>query len=748
MEDDKITLPIEYVSDLPIQNPEQDQFNRWPFAQKIAQTIINRKDTSNMVISILGPWGDGKTSILNLIEYALKKTEFIIPIKFNPWRFEDDKQLIMMFFSVLKETLNINLGGKEKIGEILEKYAEIIFPLDISGPGVSIPVGGTLTKVGRMMSGNNPETLKTKFEGILRDNEKCVVIFMDDIDRLDKDEIHAVFKLVKLTAGFDNLIYILAFDDRMVASALTDKYGNNKDDLKAGYSFLEKIVQIPIKAPQIPRFTLLEFFELEVNNALNDSNVTFNRQMLQPYWQIIINDLSVRITTPRLCKRYANMIRLATTMLKYEVNLVDLLLIEAIRIFYPQLYDSIKNNSNLFLGTHGFLESTQELGKNAQNVIDEVLKPYNEIEKVSAKSLITFLFPQIPSILSEMDISYPVSDEWYKEKRISSVDYFQRYFSYSVPKDDVSDNRIDNFITSISKLEVEDIVKELHSIIDKKNVNKVLFKLMPYKDKVRNNNSLKLSKALSEIGDLLPTSSESTFVRSPQYLASSLIHDLLLNAKTEDAFYSTIMDIIEKSEPVTYSLKCFYEITNDDKSKPDKSLLLDTQIKELNALLIFRIKTISNLKTLYIEYGKEAEELIWYWYNWGDKEELTRYLHSTFSKDHYNVVIFLSIFLTTIDGLNNRKTGKVSFRRETFDKIINLIDPQVLITHLKSVYGDKLDKAEKAWLYEAYDIDDKEKVAFQFAAYYNTMLKEKATESGLNKDNVNGKIKEKSKDGN
>ena len=741
MEDDNITQLIEYVSDLPIQIPEQDAFNRWPFAQKIAQTIINRKDTSNMVISILGPWGDGKTSILNLIEYALKETEFIIPIKFNPWRFEDDKQLIMMFFSVLRETLNIKLGKKEKVGEILEKYAEVIFPLDISGPGVSIPVGGTLTKVGRMMSGNNPETLKTTFEGILRNNKKCVVIFMDDIDRLDKDEIHAVFKLVKLTAGFDNLVYILAFDDRMVASALTEKYGNNKNDIKAGYSFLEKIIQIPIKSPQIPRFTLLEFFELEVNNALYDSKVTFSRLMLQPYWQIVINDLSVRINTPRLCKRYANIIRIATTILKDEINLVDLLLIEAIRIFYPQLYDSIKNNSNLFLGTRGFLESTKKLGKNAQNAIDEALISYNEIEKASAKSLITFLFPQIPSILSEMDITYPVSDEWYREKRIASVDYFQRYFSYTVPKDDISDNRIDNFITSISKLEVEDIVKELRSIIDKKNVNKVLFKLMPYKDKIQNNNSLKLSKALSEIGDILPTSSESAFIRSPQYLASSLIHDLLLNAKTEDAFYSTIMDIIEKSEPVTYSLKCFYEITNDDKSKPDKSLLSDIQIKELNALLLSRIKNIADSKILYIEYRKEAEELIWYWYNWDNKEELALYLHSTFNKDPYNVVIFLSIFLTTIDDLNNRTTGKVSFRRETFDKIIKLIDPPVIFTQLKSIYGGKLNTAEKAWLYEAYDIDDREKVAFQFAAFYNIWKKEQKSVSKQAKEDKSKKKK-------
>ncbi len=732
MEEESTNKTINYQSDSPIHNPDQDLFGRWPYAKRIAETIINRTDPSSIVIGIYGPWGDGKSSMINLINHELKLyPDKIIPIFFNPWRIKDETQLIMSFFAHLSSNLDKKkkING-ERIGQLLDKYAEICIPVDVGVPGVGINVGKIVKNFGKLISNNNPDKLKDKINRALKKSKKRIVIFMDDIDRLDKAEIHAIFKLVKLTAGFNNICYILAFDDQMVATALTERYGKDSSDIDAGYSFLEKIIQIPIRSPQIPRLALLEFFELELLKVLSDSEISFTKQMLQPFWRIVLNDLYVSITTPRICKRYSNVIRFATTVLKGEINLGDLLLIEAIRIFYPQLYDAIKNNQNLFLGTGGFLESKEVLQKRAQDTTKEALEPYTDSEKASAKSIISYLFPKTAAFREEL----------HKEKRIASGDYFQRYFSYSVPKDDVSDNRIDNFITSISKLEVEDIVKELHSIIDKKNVNKVLFKLMPYKDKVRNNNSLKLSKALSEIGDLLPTSSESTFVRSPQYLASSLIHDLLLNAKTEYAFYSTIMDIIEKSEPVTYSLKCFYEITNDDKSKPDKSLLSDIQIKELNALLLSRIIDIASSKILYAEYGKEAEGLIWHWYRWGDKEKLKDYLQSTFKKDKNNILSFLSVFVTIGEDIHGIISEK-GLRRETFDQILKLVNPQYVYTQLKSIYGDKIDNAKKAWQYEVNDIDHKEKVASQFAAFYNAMLKEKESitnpdENKNNKENV------------
>lgn len=52
--------------------------------------------------------------------------------------------------------------------------------------------------------------LKLIIETILKEEQKRVVILIDDIDRLEKSEIHAVFRMVKLTADFKYTAYILA----------------------------------------------------------------------------------------------------------------------------------------------------------------------------------------------------------------------------------------------------------------------------------------------------------------------------------------------------------------------------------------------------------------------------------------------------------------------------------------------------------------------------------------------------------
>ena len=80
---------------------------------------------------------------------------------------------------------------------------------------------------GNKLSSVTVEQKKNEIEKILQEEKKRIVIFIDDIDRLDKSEIQAIFKLVKLSAGFSYTTYVLAFDQEMVASALNEKYGNN-----------------------------------------------------------------------------------------------------------------------------------------------------------------------------------------------------------------------------------------------------------------------------------------------------------------------------------------------------------------------------------------------------------------------------------------------------------------------------------------------------------------------------------------
>ena len=73
---------------------------------------------------------------------------------------------------------------------------------------------------------------------------------IDDIDRMDNEEVATLFKLVKVAADFEHISYVLAFDDEAVARALTKKYGGTEE---SGRRFVEKIVQLPFALPVASR---------------------------------------------------------------------------------------------------------------------------------------------------------------------------------------------------------------------------------------------------------------------------------------------------------------------------------------------------------------------------------------------------------------------------------------------------------------------------------------------------------------
>src|ERR1051326_9232540 len=113
----------DYSSDQPISSKSEDRFDRWPFAQRIAETLAKRSDRGSLVVGIYGPWGDGKTSVLRMMEETLKQLSDVVVVKFNPWYFRSEDQLIDGFFHSMADAHDKQLETTaEKIGQTLKKY--------------------------------------------------------------------------------------------------------------------------------------------------------------------------------------------------------------------------------------------------------------------------------------------------------------------------------------------------------------------------------------------------------------------------------------------------------------------------------------------------------------------------------------------------------------------------------------------------------------------------------------------------
>jgi len=460
-----------YNSDKPISTKGQDQFNRFKFSCRIAETIVNRNTEDGLVIGLYGVWGEGKSSVLNLIEKELNSNENIIVVKFNPWRFKDEDALMLNFLKNISDALDRELNTKqEKIGKFLAKYGSItsVFNIDLS-------------RLGESISDSNLESLKERVNDFLKDCGKKAVIIIDDIDRLDKQELFALFKLVKLTGDFSNTYYVLSFDDEMVASSIGDRYAAG--NMESGYNFLEKIIQVPLRIPQALPKDLLQYTFGILNETLHVNQIDLGKETEIVASQISRN-LLPRIRTPRLAIRYANSLSFLIPLLKGEVNMADLILFEGVKIFYPEHYELIRKSPEYFIESYSGTYTRLSHDKKREEIkqkFDDLSRMFSRNETRGILGLLKHLFPFLEDAFD--NVSYVSgTSRWAKEKRIASAKYFNRYFIYSVPKDDISDLEFEEYIKNLGEGNFDKVVTDTGEILSRVDPIEFLGKIGNYED--------------------------------------------------------------------------------------------------------------------------------------------------------------------------------------------------------------------------------------------------------------------------
>ena len=238
---------VRITADNPITRSEEDALGRLKPASSFAEQVLTLDSSEGVVVGVLGPWGSGKTSFVNLSQSFLKESGVTV-LEFNPWMFSGANQLVQSFFIELSAQLKLRPDLAE-IGGLIEDYGDTF-----SGLGW-LPLVGPWIERGRVVTDLVAKVLQRKKEGVrssqnrvrrsLKGIDKPIVVILDDIDRLSTQEIRDIFKLVRLTANFPNIIYLLAFDRYRVEQALGEQGIPGRD-------YLEKILQIAIDLPAVP----------------------------------------------------------------------------------------------------------------------------------------------------------------------------------------------------------------------------------------------------------------------------------------------------------------------------------------------------------------------------------------------------------------------------------------------------------------------------------------------------------------
>lgn len=412
-------------ADRPSSNPQDDLFGHAPFAESLANSICRYPGNDGLVLALYGPWGSGKSTVLSYVRHFLEQrpeAEQPAIVTFNPWWFSGQENLARAFLGQMQAVLPAKNAKFKKLGDLLGDFAEGVGGLiDLSGM-----TGGAGSKIGKlvgMITKRKPKdvpALKSEISKILRDAQTRILVIIDDIDRLTPEETRQLFTVIKALADFPNVVYLLAFDREVAAQAIEQQSG------MPGERYLEKIIQVPFELPPVDRVALRAALFKRLDEVLGD---TSDGLFDQSYWTNAFHDgIDPLIQVPRDVVRFTNTLSVTYPAVRGEVNPVDFIALEALRVFLPSLYDVIRTNQDKFSG-----HSRDNRHDGDQKAIaafhEQWAQALPEQLRSSTRALLERIFPKI----GQMGYGTDWLTQWRRSLRACHPDVFPTYFRMTVP---------------------------------------------------------------------------------------------------------------------------------------------------------------------------------------------------------------------------------------------------------------------------------------------------------------------------
>lgn len=467
--------------DKPQKDPEDDSFNYAPLAEKLAKSIVRMTPPEGLVLGIYGEWGLGKSTFIKFIVRYLNdmpKADQPIIVEFNPWWFAGSEHLIRHFFDQFQASLG-NRGKRfvEGLIKSVKAFSDVVSEIPVPGSAVPKTIADQISDIGQ----RDVVTLKNDISDKLKKQNKRILVVIDDIDRLDPDEIRQVFTLIKAIADFPNVIYLVAFDKAVVAKALDPD----------GAEYIEKIVQVPFELP-IPtnvqiRKLLLENLEKVIGKIPNELYSDFDKFFQVETLPIgYIPHIQEIVDTPRKVVRLINALRVTHSAVKGEVDPADFVAIETFRVFMPELYDEIRRRKHIYVAinqsdvTRSYFNSISSKKWYSDNVFELIKK----------------LFPNLGSNYIYAGRKRPL--------QISDPQHFDTYFQLRIADDSVSISELQDIFSHANNAKLLSAQLDSFAENNPERISSLIQRLLDESASiVANENIASVIVAILEVGDRL-----------------------------------------------------------------------------------------------------------------------------------------------------------------------------------------------------------------------------------------------------
>jgi|GEM_PF-2988673 len=266
-ENDGSSVHVTSRRDDPIIKPDDDKLGLVKQCAGVARFLLLCE--TPMTLAVQGGWGTGKTSFMRMLEHTITNGEDkdkACCIWFNTWQFSCGGG--QEVFPAMVSTILSELGANPK-SKTLKPWAKIVgrtafrlgCMLTIGGVIDSdMAIGAITAEDSRQPKSNVVKDCQDYFKDIrgLKDelekglkkvlNSKRLIIFVDDLDRLDPMAAVNVLENMKNFLSVNRCVFVLALDHKVVETGLRAKYGSALGE-EYSHKYFEKLIQVPYCLP-------------------------------------------------------------------------------------------------------------------------------------------------------------------------------------------------------------------------------------------------------------------------------------------------------------------------------------------------------------------------------------------------------------------------------------------------------------------------------------------------------------------
>lgn len=477
---------LKFADDRPILMKEHDLLDRAGFAQRLALAISSWKNEESLVISLMGGWGSGKSSIKNMTLEQLEATSCCQAIEFNPWQWAGQEKLSSAFFEEISRVVQRqdSSDNDKKLAKLLRHYGRYLntgagvlsttakwTPVLLGSALVTTALAsvaeaesakvtiwllsaaswlGTIAPWVKKLAGtmtNHSKNLdqqakddeltlgeiRAELQKLLSARTKPLLIVLDDLDRLSAEQMKAMFQLIKAHMDFANVVFLLLFQRDTVEQGLT-KVGFN------GADYLEKIIQVPLSVPAIANTQLQAVLSSRLD-AILASEPQLQERFDREYWEQMFNrGMRPFFRNLRHVYRYTSTLAFHCRLLRgtevAEVNAVDLFALECLRVFAPETYAELPRYKALLTDSEPFARKDQPQQARVNHVIDLLVNLAPLPHQSAIRKLLQEMFPTLDWALTNTNYDQTEKLRWLAHSRVCCDEVFDRYFEFSIPLED------------------------------------------------------------------------------------------------------------------------------------------------------------------------------------------------------------------------------------------------------------------------------------------------------------------------